>query len=95
MGRQLQEIANRRDKLILLAEYERQSLSANYLWSSPALLITDCLLDTGRMIISRSLTFDHAEKFLFTKWPLASLKWTGRVMRMFLMVNRIRKTLLR
>jgi hypothetical protein len=95
MGRQLREIVRRRAELVSRAGNERMELTENKLWSSSAVAIAGHLMDLGCILGARSSIIFFAGSILFTGWPGATLKWAGRGLSAWMLINKIRKKFIR
>jgi hypothetical protein len=95
MGCELRKIARRRAELVSRAEFERQDLVGNQVWTSMPFLLAERVLDFGRSSGSRSTTLLYAGSILLVVSPAAPLRWAGRGLKIWMAVNKIRKMIQR
>ena len=90
MGRQLCEIARRREELVIRAHNQRLALSENRIWTSGPFLIAEHLLDLGRGTGVRNSVLQYTAIILAASFPNKTLRLASRGLMIWMTINRIR-----
>jgi hypothetical protein len=92
MSRQTREIGRRRLELVSLADFERQAIADNGLWSSGPWLIAKPVRELGRAIGATSFMY-YLGSLLQKTWPKATIRWAKRGLIIWMKIDKMRRNL--